>query len=105
MADPRTPEQLKALLQNQQIPAAARQKALDAALVQLDSAEQAAETQGRSLGTQISQALKQSFTNSITRIYSYALWLVVAALILVVFFLPEKPLRTTNRPEVMPVGE
>lgn len=105
LADARTPEQLKALLQNQQIPAAARQQALDATLVQLDSAEQAAETQGRSLGTQISQALKQSFTNSITRIYSYALWLVVAALILVVFFLPEKPLRTTNRPEVMPVGE
>ncbi len=105
LADPRTPEQLKTLLQDLQIPAAARQQALDAALTQLDTAERAAENEGRALGTQISEALKLSFTNSITRIYSYALWLVVAALSLVVFLLPEKPLRTTNRPEAVPVGE
>lgn len=103
LANPRIPEQLKAFLQGPQLPAAARQKVLDSALAQLDSSEQTAENEGRSLGKQIAEALKLSFTNSITRIYSYALWLVVVALILVVFFLPEKPLRTSNRMEAAPV--
>jgi EmrB/QacA subfamily drug resistance transporter len=101
-ADPRTPEQLKQLLGNSALPAAAREQALTAALAQLDTAEQAAQAEATSIGARIMQAVKLSFTNSITRIYSYAIWLVLAALLLVAFLLPEKPLRKTNRTE-MPV--
>jgi EmrB/QacA subfamily drug resistance transporter len=101
-ADPRTPEQLKQLLGNSAVPAAAREQALTAALAQLDTAEQAARAEATSIGARIMQAVKLSFTNSITRIYSYAIWLVLAALLLVAFLLPEKPLRKTNRTE-MPV--
>ncbi len=57
------------------------------------------------IGGQISDALKLSFSNSVTQIYSYAIWFVAAAFLLVTFFLPEKPLRTTNRPEPTPVIE
>lgn len=66
---------------------------------------QAAEAYGlpaaeaQAIGGQVSLALKTSFASSITRIYSYAIWLVAAALTLVVLFLPEQPLRKTNRAE------
>jgi MFS family permease len=57
------------------------------------------------IGSQISDALKLSFSNSVTQIYSYAIWFVAAAFLLVAFLLPEKPLRKTNRPEPMPAME
>ncbi len=55
----------------------------------------------RAIGSEIGDALKLSFSNSITQIYSYAIWLVALAFIIVAVFLPEKPLRTTNQPEVI----
>ncbi|NBU64633.1 MAG: hypothetical protein EBS29_09060 [Chloroflexia bacterium] len=45
----------------------------------------------------ISAAIKRAFARSITQIYSDAIWLVVASFLLVVFLLPEVPLRKTNR--------
>ncbi|HEU5088493.1 MAG TPA: MDR family MFS transporter [Roseiflexaceae bacterium] len=98
-ADPRMPDQLKQLLGNSAVPAAAREQALTAALGQLDTAEQQALADAQTLAGKITRALKLSFTNSITRIYSYAIWLVLGAFLLVAFLLPEKPLRTTNRTE------
>ncbi len=98
-ADPRMPDQLKQLLGNSAVPAAVREQALTAALGQLDTAEQQALADAQTLAGKITRALKLSFTNSITRIYSYAIWLVLGAFLLVAFLLPEKPLRTTNRTE------
>ncbi|MFN7471359.1 MAG: hypothetical protein ACK5S9_06890, partial [Roseiflexaceae bacterium] len=49
------------------------------------------------LSNDINQAIKQAFTNSITQIYRDAIWLVVVSFLLVLFGLPEVPLRKTNR--------
>jgi len=92
-ADPQTPTQLKELLPALgALPVAARQQALDRALAALDQAEQQARARGAELGGEISQAVKASFTDSITAIYRYAIGLAVLALALS-FFLPELPLR------------
>jgi EmrB/QacA subfamily drug resistance transporter len=67
-----------------------------------DDLAAAAEAQGvpaeqaRAMAAEVQQAIKVSFAASITRIYSYAIWLVAFGLVLVVFFLPELPLRTSN---------
>jgi hypothetical protein len=53
--------------------------------------------QAASLSKEISQAIKQAFTNSITQIYRDAIWLVALSFALVLFGLPEIPLRKTNR--------
>ena len=78
-ADPRMPDQLKQLLGNSAVPAAAREQALSASLGQLDTDEQQALADAQTLAGKITRALKLSFTNSITRIYSYAIWLVLGA--------------------------
>ncbi len=94
-------QQIEAGLAEQQpaIVAQARAAALDQALAGLDEAQAGALERGRTLGTEITAALRQSFATSITRIYLYAIWLVAAALLLVVFGLPELPLRKTNTGE------
>jgi EmrB/QacA subfamily drug resistance transporter len=74
---------------------------IDAAL---DAAEQRAQQEGRDLGQRVTDAVKLSFATSITSIYFYAIWLAIAALILIVLGLPEIPLRKSNRVE-MPVVE
>lgn len=75
----------------------AQQADLSAKLVPVVGEEQA-----RKLGAEIGDALKLSFSNSVTRIYFYAVWPVLIAFLLVIFFLPEKPLRKTNRTEAPP---
>jgi hypothetical protein len=55
--------------------------------------------QAKALAEQVTTGVRQSFANSITRIYFYALWLVAAAFALVAFALPELPLRKSNRTE------
>jgi MFS family permease len=57
------------------------------------------------LAKQFQDALKLSFANSITQIYSYAIWFVALAFVLVAFFLEEKPLRKTNTPMPPPTSE
>lgn len=100
--------QIKAGIEQQKlaIVAQARTKALDQAMKGLDQAQTTARVKGRDLAAQITAALKRSFTTSITNIYLYAIWLVGAAFLLIIFGLPELPLRKTNRPEAaMPVFE
>lgn len=108
------PQALDAILQqikdglNEQKPAIvaqAREKALAGALQGLDTAKADALTQGEKLGAEINGAIKQSFAASITQIYRYAIWLVIAALAIIAFLLPELPLRTTNRNDLPPAFE
>ncbi|MEI7769949.1 MAG: MDR family MFS transporter [Chloroflexales bacterium] len=98
-ADPQTPAQLKELLASVgALPAAAREQALAKVLAGLDDAQAKAVAQGKDLGAQISQAVKISFTDSITAIYRYAIGLALIALVLACF-LPEIPLRKSHHPE------
>lgn len=79
---------------------------LEQALAIVDQAQKQVSTQAQALATQVTAALRLSFANSITSIYFYALWLVLAAFLLIVFGLPELPLRRSNRSEtVAPVFE
>jgi hypothetical protein len=70
-----------------------------AALARAAEAEGVPPDEARAMAAEVSAALKRSFAASITQIYSYAIWLVAAALALAAFALPEQPLRTSNRPE------
>ncbi|MBC8077091.1 MAG: MFS transporter, partial [Chloroflexales bacterium] len=54
------------------------------------------------LGQQFDAAVKQSFATSVTRIYGYTIPLVLLSFVLALF-LPELPLRTSNRDEPPPV--
>lgn len=77
---------------------------LDQALAIVDQAQAAMVAETGTIAAEVTAALRQAFANSITRIYFYALWLVAAAFLLIVFWLPELPLRKSNRIEV-PVME
>jgi EmrB/QacA subfamily drug resistance transporter len=70
-----------------------------AALAQAAEAEGVPPDDARAMAAQVSAALKRAFAASITQIYSYAIWLVAAALVLAALALPEQPLRKSNRPE------
>lgn len=101
-------QQIKAGLEQQKpaIVAQAREQAVTQALAGLDTAQATAQTQGQTIAAEITAALKQSFATSITSIYLYAIWLIVAALLLIIGWLPEVPLRKTNRSEMpMPAFE
>jgi EmrB/QacA subfamily drug resistance transporter len=99
------PDTLPAVKELVQSSAAADAQALAQANAALDAAEQRAQQEGRELGQRVSGAVKQSFATSITSIYFYAIWLAIAALILVALGLPEIPLRKSNRAEVPVVAE
>lgn len=94
LASPTTEPALRALLTS-----AATTGSLEQALTIVDQAQQQVAQQAQAVAAQVTAALKLSFANSITRIYFYALWLVVAAFLLIVFGLPELPLRRSNRIE------
>lgn len=96
LGSPQTPEQLRALLRAG-IPAAARTQVLAQANAQLDTAQAGALAQGLALGQQVSGAVKQAFTDSVTQIYWYTIPLVLLAF-LIALFIPELPLRRTNSP-------
>jgi len=61
------------------------------------TARETAVKKARSTATDIGLAIKRAFARSITQIYSDAIWLVVASFLLIIFLLPEVPLRKTNR--------
>lgn len=102
-----TPAQLKALLGSagSDLPLPARERILREVLTQLDAAESEALGQGQALGAEITQAIRVSFATSITRIYWYAIWLIVAAFLLIALALPELPLRKSNRDLPLPIAE
>ena len=121
--DPRTPQQLRDSLKQIPPQALADPKAVDAIIARidagidaqkpelvkratdqamaqvnsaLDSAEAKALAEGAEIGREINTGLKRAFTDSVTVIYRYALPLVLLAFI-VMLFVPEMPLRSSNR--------
>jgi hypothetical protein len=94
LANPQTPAQLREALQAG-IPATAREQVLEQVNAGLDQAEASALAQGEQIGGQVSGAIKQAFTDSVTGIYWYAIPLVLVAFVLALF-IPELPLRRTN---------
>jgi len=92
-ANPMIPEQLKQGISSGKLTAAALPKILDS----FTTARETAIKKARSTATDIGAAIKRAFARSITQIYSDAIWLVVASFLLIIFLLPEVPLRKTNR--------
>jgi EmrB/QacA subfamily drug resistance transporter len=71
----------------------------------IDAAEQQARQTAQQIGPQVNDAVKLSFATSITRIYIYAFWLAIVALVAVTLWLPEIPLGKSNRAEAPPAVE
>jgi len=71
----------------------------------LDAAEQQARQQAEQVGQVVGTAVKQSFATSVTRIYIYAFWLSIIALVAVALWLPEIPLSRGSPAEATPVFE
>lgn len=101
LESPTTEPQVKALLST---PVDDRAAVLTQALGIVDQAQQAMLSETQGIAGAVTAAMRLAFANSITRIYSYALWLVAAAFLLCLFWLPELPLRKSNRVET-PVTE
>ena len=92
LANPATPPTIKAALQEPATLDAAKLAELNA---QLDQALPVAKTQANALADEIEHGVKLAFTSSITRIYLYALPMVLIGLLLALF-VPEIPLRKSN---------
>ena len=92
-ANPMIPDQLKQGIASGKLTAAALPKILDG----FTTARETAVKKARSTATDISLAIKRAFAHSITQIYSDAIWLVVISFLIIIFLLPEVPLRKTNR--------
>ncbi len=103
--DPQLPAQQKAMLDMiSSLPVAAREQALSQVLARLDEAEQTARAEGRALGQQISAALKDAFTTSVTTIYWYAVWIALIGFVLALF-IPELPLQRSYGQDLPPMME
>jgi len=101
ISDQRTSPALRELLSQ---PPATDRQALGQALALVDTEQQQAIAQAQAAGKGVTDAVKLSFANSIGRIYVYACWLAGVAFLLTALWLPELPLRKTNRVET-PVFE
>jgi EmrB/QacA subfamily drug resistance transporter len=93
VAHPMLSAESKARLQSDQLDPAT----LPALLEGIEAGRAPAIEKAVALSNDIGQAIKQAFTNSITQIYRDALWLVIISFALVLFGLPEVPLRKSNR--------
>ena len=71
----------------------------------IDTGEQQARQEALDVSQRVTDAVKQSFATSITRIYVYAIVLAVIALIVVAVWLPELPLSRSNRNDARPAVE
>ena len=71
----------------------------------IDAAEQQAKQTAQQIGPQVNGAVKLAYATSITRIYVYAFWLAIIALVAVTLWLPVIPLGKSNRAEAPPVFE
>ena len=99
------PETLPAIIAQLKESTGADPQALARANSAIDAAEQQAQQAARQIGPQVNDAVKLSFATSITRIYSYAFWLAIVALVAVTLWLPEIPLGKSNRAEAPPAFE
>jgi EmrB/QacA subfamily drug resistance transporter len=68
-------------------------------------AEKEVQQSAHSLGQRLSGAVRLSYAVSITRIYIYAFWLAILALVVLVLWLPEIPLARHSHTELPPVME
>lgn len=100
MANPFASDQLKTDFASGTLTVAALPKILAG----MTTARETAVKNARSTATDIGAAIKRAFAHSITQIYSVAIWLVVVSFLLIIFLLPELPLRKTNR-DVEPAHE
>jgi len=92
-ANPMVPDELKQGIASGALTAAAQPKILDG----FTTARETAVKEARSTATDIGLAIKRAFARSITQIYNDAIWLVVISFLIIIFLLPEVPLRKTNR--------
>jgi EmrB/QacA subfamily drug resistance transporter len=92
-ANPMVPDELKQGIASGALTAAALPKILDG----FTTARETAVKEARSTATDIGLAIKRAFARSITQIYNDAIWLVVISFLIIIFLLPEVPLRKTNR--------
>ena len=99
-ANPMVPDELKQGIASGTLTAAALPKVLDG----FTTARETAVKEARSTATDIGVAIKRAFARSITQIYNDAIWLVALSFLLIIFLLPEVPLRKTNR-DIEPVLE
>ncbi len=99
-ANPMVPDELKQGIASGALTAAALPKILDG----FTTARETAVKEARSTATDIGLAIKRAFARSITQIYNDAIWLVALSFLLIIFLLPEVPLRKTNR-DIEPVLE
>ncbi len=93
IANPNLPADVKAGLQEGTLPP----EALPGILAGIEAGRAPAIEQAVLLSKDIGLAIKQAFTYSITQIYRDAIWLVALSFAMVLFGLPEIPLRKTNR--------
>jgi len=92
-ANPMVPDELKQGIASGALTPAALPKILDG----FTTARETAVKEARSTATDIGLAIKRAFARSITQIYNDAIWLVVISFLIIIFLLPEVPLRKTNR--------
>jgi EmrB/QacA subfamily drug resistance transporter len=102
VSNPETLPEVKAQLQASD---GADPQALARASQALDAEEQQVRQEAQVAAQRVITAIKQSYATSITRIYFYAIWLTAAALLAIALWLPEIPLRKSNRAEAPPVFE
>jgi hypothetical protein len=102
LASAETLPEVKAALQGS---SGAEAQALARANQVLDAAEQQARQQAEQVGQVVGTAVKHSFATSVTRIYIYAFWLSIIALVAVALWLPEIPLSRGSPAEAAPVFE
>ncbi len=100
-----SPETLPEVRAQIQASTGADAQALARASSAIDAAEQQARQAAQRVGPSVSDAVKQSFTTSITQIYIYAFWLSIVALAVLVLWLPEIPLSKSYPAEAPPVME
>lgn len=93
LADPALPTPLVDAIQSNAITT----QTIDTWTAELDKQNAAIIAQLDSIDNQIKPALQRAFASSIRQIYQEAIWLVVLSFGIVLFLLPEIPLRKSNR--------
>ncbi|MFZ9858768.1 MAG: MDR family MFS transporter [Roseiflexaceae bacterium] len=88
-----TPQSLKDAINTQTVTPAT----IDSWIALLEQQRSTLTRQLETIDQQIKPALQRAFATSIRQIYQDAIWLVALSFILVVIFLPEIPLRKSNR--------
>jgi len=100
--DPETLPEIKAQVQHS---AGADPQGLVRVNQAIAAAEQQVEQTAHSISQRLNGAVRISYAVSITRIYMYAFWLAILALVMIILWLPEIPLSRHSHTETPPVVE